>query len=213
MTPVISVIGHSGSGKTTFLEKLIGELKSRDYKIATIKHAQEVTFDDTGRDSWRHIQAGSDTTIVSSPEEIILIKPQKSDADLNEVVRLLGDDYDIIITEGFKQRDAPKIEVHRKETGPLLSDIKNLIAIATDENIETSVKQFPLTHVKEIADYIEEKYIIPNRERLSFYVNNKRVSLSTYPKDIITRVLIAIATSLKGVGNIDSINIFLKKSK
>ena len=211
MTPVVSIIGHSGSGKTTFIEKLITELKSRDYKVATIKHAQEVTFDDTGRDSWRHIQAGSETTIVSSPEKIVLVKPLTSDVNLDEVVRLLGDDYDIIITEGFKQGAAPKIEVHRKETGQLLDDIKNLIAIATDESIKTDVKKFKITDVKGVADLIEEKFIIPNRERLSFYVNNKPVTLSNYPRDIITRILIAIASSLKGVGDINSINISLKK--
>lgn len=210
MTPVVSIIGHSGSGKTTFIEKLISELKSRGYRIATIKHAQEVTYDDTGRDSWRHIRAGSEAAIVSAPEKIVLIKPLAADANLDDVVRLLRDDYDIIITEGFKQSDAPKIEVHRKEKGPPLVDIKKLIAIATDEKIETDIRQFSLDDVNGIASLIEEDIIIPQKERITFYVNHKPVDLSVFPKDIITKVLIAIASSLKGVGKINSINIFLK---
>ena len=39
MTPIISIVGKSESGKTTLIEKLIPELKKRGYRIGTIKHA------------------------------------------------------------------------------------------------------------------------------------------------------------------------------
>ncbi len=69
MLPIVSIIGSSNSGKTTVIEKLIQELKSRGYRVATIKHTpQEVFFDEVGKDSWRHIQAGSEATILSSPD-------------------------------------------------------------------------------------------------------------------------------------------------
>jgi molybdopterin-guanine dinucleotide biosynthesis adapter protein len=38
MIPVVSVVGKSNTGKTTFLVKLITELKNRGYKVAIIKH-------------------------------------------------------------------------------------------------------------------------------------------------------------------------------
>lgn len=38
MIPVISFVGRSNSGKTTYLIKLISELKKRGYKVAVIKH-------------------------------------------------------------------------------------------------------------------------------------------------------------------------------
>ena len=212
MPPIISIIGNSKSGKTTLIEKLVRELKSRGYKIATLKHAQDITFDDTDRDSWRHIQAGSEATAVVSPDKMVLTKPVASDITLDKIVSLFGEEYDIIITEGFKQGNAPKIEVHRRGTGPPLTGIKKLIAIATDEPLETRTRQFDLNDIKSIANLLEEGFILPQRERLSLYVNNTPITLGTFPREFITNVLMAMASSLKGVGRVNYLQVFLKKS-
>ncbi|MFC1864627.1 molybdopterin-guanine dinucleotide biosynthesis protein B [Chloroflexota bacterium] len=212
MPSIVSIVGNSKSGKTTLIEKMIQELKSRGYRVATIKHApQGITFDEPGKDSWRHIQAGSEATVVSSQDKIVLTKPVTSDITLDEVAHLFGEDYDIILTEGFKRDNAPKIEVHRRETGPPLSDIKKLIAIATDEPLETKTRQFTLDDVKGLANLLEEGFIKPSVNRISLYVNNALIPLSTFPKEFITNVLVAMASSLKGVGKVKSLKVFLRK--
>ncbi len=212
MPAIVSIVGHSNSGKTTLVEKLVRELKSRDYRIATVKHTpQEATFDEPGKDSWRHLQAGSDAAVVGSHDRIMLIKPVNSETVLDEIVRLLGEDFDIIIVEGFKQSDTPKIEVHRKETGPPIENLKNLIAIATDEPLETETRQFSIEDTRGLADFIEDDFIKPRGDRLSLYVNDKLVSLSPFPVEIITNLLLGIASSLKGVGKVSSIKALLKK--
>ncbi len=160
MPPIISVVGQSKSGKTTLIEKLIPELKSRGYRIGTIKHsAHRLSFDKPDKDSWRHIQAGSAFTAITSPDQIVLIKPVTEEPDLNDIARLLGEDYDIILAEGFKQSNTPKLEVHRKALGPPLSNIDNLIAIATDEPMETTTRQFSLHDIKSIANFLENSFI------------------------------------------------------
>jgi len=136
MLPIVSIVGKSKSGKTTLIEKLIRELNSRGYRVGTIKHTPEgMSFDEPGKDSWRHIDAGSEATAVSSPDKIVLIQPVAHDITLDEIAHFLGEDYDIILTEGFRQGSAPKIEVHRREVGLPLSNIKKLIAIASDETL------------------------------------------------------------------------------
>lgn len=212
MPSIVSIVGNSKSGKTTLIEKLIGELKSRGYKVATIKHApQEMKFDEPGKDSWRHIQAGSEATVISSRDRIVLIKPVTSEATFDDVVRLLGEEYDIILTDGFKQGDAPKIEVHRRGTGPLLSNIKRLIAIATDEPIETKARKFSLDDIKGLADLLEEGFIKPQKERVSLYVNNVPILLTSFPREFIRNVLVAMASSLKGVEKVKSLEVFLRR--
>ena len=214
MPPIVSIVGKSKSGKTTFIEKLVRELKSRGYRVATIKHTpQGMTFDEPDKDSWRHIQAGSEATAITSPDKIVLIKPVAQELTLDEIVRFLGEDYDIILAEGFKQSDAPKIEVHRREVGPPLSTIKKLIAIVTDEPLETKTRQFSWQDVKGLADLLEEGFIKPQGERLSLYVNNAPILLSTFPKELIANVLMAMASSLKGVGEISSLKVFLTRRK
>lgn len=212
MPPIVSVIGKSKSGKTTLIEKLIKELKSRGYRVATIKHApQGVSFDEPDKDSWRHLQAGSESTIISSPDKVVMIKSVAQEPALDEIARLLGEDYDIILTEGFKQGNAPKIEVHRKEAGPPFKDIKKLIAIVTDEPLETKARQFSPEDVKGLADLLEKGFIEPQRERISLYINNTPIPLTVFPKQIISNVLLASVSSLKGVSKIESLQIFLKR--
>jgi molybdopterin-guanine dinucleotide biosynthesis protein B len=212
MPPIVSVIGKSKSGKTTLIEKLVQELKSRGYRVATIKHIpQGVNFDEPGKDSWRHIQAGSEATAISSPDKIVLVKPVVQDATLDEIARLLGEDYDIILTEGFKQGDAPKIEVHRKDAGPPLEDIKKLIALVTDEPLNTKVRQFSAQEIRDIADLLEKGFIKPQKERVSLCVNNIPITLTEFPRQIISNVVLAMTSCLKGVGEIRNLKIFLKK--
>ena len=96
MPPIVSIVGKSKSGKTTVVEKLIQELRSRGYRVATVKHVpQDLTLDTPEKDSWRHVKAGSEATVISAPDTIILIKPITWQSKLNDLVRILGEDYDI----------------------------------------------------------------------------------------------------------------------
>ena len=212
MPPVVAIVGKSKSGKTTLIEKLISELKSRGYRVATIKHATRgLALDKPGKDSWRHMQAGSEATAIVSSDRIVLIKLVTHSVGLDQIVRFFGEDYDIILAEGFKQSGAPKIEIHRKEVGPPLSSVRKLIAIATDEALETKARQFSLQDIKGLADLLENGFIKPQRERISIYVNNNPISLTAFPKNIITNTLVAMVSSLKGVGNITRLEVFLTK--
>jgi molybdopterin-guanine dinucleotide biosynthesis protein B len=213
MPPIVSIVGKSESGKTTLMEKLLGELKSRGYRVATVKHtAQKLSFDEPGKDSWRHIQAGSQAVLISSPDKMVLIKPTSIKTSLEQIARLIGENYDIILTEGFSQGDAPKIEVHRKQAGPPLASPRKLFAIATDEPLETKARQFSLEDTKGLADLLEKGFIEPQKERVSLYVNNTPIVLSSFPKQIVSNILLALVSSLKGVKKIKSLEFFLKKS-
>ena len=214
MPAIIAFVGHSESGKTTLIEKLIKELKSRGYRVATMKHAgRESSLDEPGKDSWRHIQAGSEATILQTQDKAMLIKPIAQDTQIQEVARLFGEDPDIILADGFKGSDVPKIEVHRLETGPLLTDVRKLIAIATDESLDTKTRQFNLEDVKGIADFLETGFIKPNEERIALYINDTPITLTRFPREIITNVLVGMADSLKGAGKITSLKLFLKKKE
>ena len=213
MPPVISIIGKSNSGKTTLIEKLVKELKSRGYRVATVKHTpQGANFDELGKDSWRHINAGSAATSICSPDKIMFIKPTTGEATLEEVARFIGEDYDIIIAEGFKQGDAPKVAVHRKVIGPPLQNIKKLTAIVTDEPLEARVRQFTPEDTSGLANLIEEGFIKPQQERITLYINQQPIPLTSFPRQIVANLLLAMASSLKGVGKIRSLDISLRRT-
>lgn len=211
MPPVVSIVGRSRVGKTTLIEKLVGELVGRGYRVATIKHAREASFDTPGKDSWRHIKAGSAAAALSTPEQLVLIEPSTGELTVTDIERLFGEDYDLILTEGFKRADAPKIEVRRREVGEPLSGLTRLLAIVTDEKIEIKARQFSLDDVKGLADLLESGFIKPQAGRLSLYVNREPVALTAFPRKIITSILLGLVSSLKGIGIVKSLDISLRR--
>ena len=160
-TPLVCIVGHSGSGKTTYIERLIPELKKRGYRLAVIKHHQhEFDIDVEGKDSWRYFKAGSDAAVISSPDKVALTRKVDHDLTPDELQALVGDGYDLIIIEGFKKSDEPKIEVHRAELGKTLACVpEDLIAVVTDEKLDLSIEQYDLNNVTAIADLIEDRLL------------------------------------------------------
>ena len=163
--PIISVVGKSGVGKTTALEKIIREFKRRGYRLGTVKHdAHGFEVDKPGKDSWRHTQAGSDAVAIAGPNKMALIRQVGQEMPLDEIVPLMGD-VDIILTEGFKRGDKPKIEVSRLARGTgLLCQAEELIAILTDYPIDMPVPQFALEDAQGIVDLVEELFLKHHRE-------------------------------------------------
>jgi len=162
--PIISVVGKSEVGKTTFLEKLIAELKRRGYRVATVKHdVHGFDIDRPGKDSWRLAQAGSDSVVIASPQKLALIKHLDRELTLSEIAVLL-DDVDIILTEGYKRGDAPKIEVSRRERGEeLLCTAEELVAIVSDQPFGLGVPEFGLDDSVGVADLLEARFLSANR--------------------------------------------------
>ncbi|MBC7263499.1 MAG: molybdopterin-guanine dinucleotide biosynthesis protein B [Chloroflexi bacterium] len=160
MKPVVSVVGKSGVGKTAFLEKLIAELKRRGYTVATVKHDRhDFEIDHPGKDTWRHAMAGADVVAISSPQRMAMIRRVRAELSLDEVVGLLPD-VDIVLTEGYKQGDKPKIEVSRREKGrELLCEEGELFALVTDQPFSLNVPQFDLDDAAGVADLLEERFL------------------------------------------------------
>lgn len=162
MPPVVCIVGKSDVGKTTLVGRLVSEFKRRGYRVATIKHSPRgFELDRAKKDSWRHIRAGSDAVVISSPQELALVRPQDHDAPLMEILNLIGDDFDIVLAEGFKKASAPKIEVHRKGSETeLVCPPEELIAVVTDAPLDAAVTQFSPEDISSIADFIEQTVMV-----------------------------------------------------
>ncbi|MDX2500157.1 MAG: molybdopterin-guanine dinucleotide biosynthesis protein B [Deltaproteobacteria bacterium] len=160
MTPIICIAGRSQTGKTTLIEKLIPVLKNRGYRIGTIKHSHHIfEMDKTGKDSWRHKDAGAETVIIASPGKIAMVKSDHG-GTLDSLVNYFSD-MDLVITEGYKGEVKPKIEVVRsaRHQQALLADDANLIAIVTDVDMSAEVPVFGMEDIDQLSDFIEKNFL------------------------------------------------------
>ena len=158
---IITIVGKSNSGKTTLLEKLIACLTGRGYKIGSVKHAHDgFEMDKEGKDSWRHRKAGARATLVITQDKVAIVKDDKT--SYSEKMRSYLSDMDIILAEGFKRQNFPKIEVFRTQSvhkQPLCMEDKNLIAFITNSDYKPDVPVFGLEDINQIADFIESNFL------------------------------------------------------
>lgn len=159
MTPIVSIVGASKSGKTTLLEKVIPELKARGYRVGLVKHdAHGFDIDHEGKDSWRLKRAGADAVVLSSPSRIALIQDVRKDHTLEELRDRFKLEVDLILSEGYKRGPHPKIEVFRQRHCKELvcSAEDNLLAIASDAPLTVGVPCLDINDVKALVDLIEK---------------------------------------------------------
>jgi len=160
MPQIICIVGRSQSGKTTLIEKLIPVLKNKGYRIGTIKHSHHIfDFDKSGKDSWRHKDAGADAVIIASPGKIAMVKNDRQ-GTLESLLDYFSD-LDLVITEGYKGARQPKIEVVRaaRHNDALLREDSHLVAVVTDADLDIKLPVFGLEDIDNLADFIEVTYL------------------------------------------------------
>ena len=155
---VLGIAGYSGSGKTTLIEKLVPVLVREGLHVSLVKHAHhDFDVDHPGKDSWRHRQAGCAQVLVTSARRWALMHELRDEPEpgLAEQLRHLAP-CDLVLVEGYKRDPIPRLEVHRKAGGqPLLfPGDPRVIAIATDEPLETRLPQLPLDDVERIGRFV-----------------------------------------------------------
>jgi molybdopterin-guanine dinucleotide biosynthesis protein B len=163
MPPIIPFVGKSGSGKTTFLEKLIPELVARGLRIAIVKHdVHGFELDRPGKDSYRLRHAGAARVAISSPQQFALIGQVDEELALAELAQRYLGDVDLVLAEGYKRSALRKIEVCRAaRSQELLCAPDELLAVVSDLRFEVPCPQFGLDDVAGVADLLEGYQVAP----------------------------------------------------
>ena len=158
---IFGFAGWSGSGKTTLIEQLIPRFVKRGLRVSLIKHAHH-TFDvdQPGKDSYRHRHAGATEVLVTSSRRWVLMHELRGahEPAFDEQIRHLAP-CDLLLVEGFKHAPIPKLEVWRAATGEglLHPNDPHIIAVASDEKVDTKLPLLDLNDVDGIAQFIVTK--------------------------------------------------------
>ena len=160
VTRMIGLAGWSGAGKTTLLARLIPALVAQGCSVSTLKHAHhDFDIDKPGKDSHTHRLAGAAEVLVASSRRWALIHELRDarQPSLLELLRHLGP-VDLVLIEGFKSGDHPRLEVFRPSVGkPLLQpNDPQIIGVASDAPLCLAVPVLRLDDIDAIAAFVRE---------------------------------------------------------
>ena len=161
MRKVIGIVGWKDVGKTFVVTEIIKLLVQKGYKVGSIKHAHHnFDIDKPNTDSFLHRKAGSQQVIVSSKKRWAKIV-ELNDSKEKTLIELLSDfdSLDIVIIEGFKKENHPKIEIIAKNLTNSNNQIKNVVQTKPDTTpIEshTKINESSIISVKTFIKYTSQ---------------------------------------------------------
>lgn len=161
--PYVSFSAKSGTGKTTYLEKLVACLKGKGLRIALIKHdAHGFELDQPGKDSYRLREAGVDTMILSGPDQTVQISRHTAgEPSLKQLLSSIQG-VDLILIEGYKFGAQPKIQLLRKGYSETpVGNPENTIAYVADfpyDPVPSDLPVFALNDPQDLAEYLVSSF-------------------------------------------------------
>lgn len=167
---VAFIAGRSGTGKTTLIEALVTGLKRYGYRVGTVKHSgHEAAMDREGSDSWRFTKAGADIAVLAARRQLAVLR-NMDQPSLDDALLEVSSGTDIVLVEGFKEMDVPKIEVYRSGYSDGLYSRQDqkpdpyLIAVASDTPLDVDVPLLDLNDPDSVCEFIIER-IVKGRKR------------------------------------------------
>jgi len=158
-----SVCGISGSGKTTTIENIIKELKSRHYRVGSVKeiHFEGFTIDpNPTSNTRRHRGAGAGLVCARGENETDLLYPEK--LPMSAIFSFYEKDYDWLVLEGVDDIPIPTIV-----TAHSIEDLEKKwsnMSFCTSGRISESIKEYngkpainSITNIAKLVDLIELK--------------------------------------------------------
>jgi molybdopterin-guanine dinucleotide biosynthesis adapter protein len=156
---ILLIVGSKKVGKTTLIEKLIPELTSRGYHVATVKHHHSdfpVSVDAAGTDTWRHRQAGAKSVALVTPTDVALFHDTDESLGLDQIIANFSG-TDIVLVEGFHLEPYAKIAImgETDKDWRLRANL-NLIATVGPTMPRSPVPSFEPDNIRPLADHIEK---------------------------------------------------------
>jgi len=157
---VFGFAGWSGAGKTTLIRQVIVRLVGQGLRVSTLKHAHhDFDIDQPGKDSWEHRKAGASEVLVVSDIRWALMHELNGapEPSLRDLLGKLAP-ADLVLVEGFKRSEHPKMEVFRAANGKpaLHPGDPSIIGIAADIAFpDAGIPVLPLDDIAAIAEFAQ----------------------------------------------------------
>lgn len=169
--PLLAVVGKKHAGKTTLVVRLTQELTRRGHRVMTLKHGSHTfNLDPAATDTFRHYHEGNaERVAMAAPDKFALVMRWEQELSPQEIATRYLSEADLVICEGYKASDLPKVEIFRQgaHEAPLwessLPNAGSWRALVTD----APVSAFAGTHfdlaapawLDALTDWVEREFL------------------------------------------------------
>jgi molybdopterin-guanine dinucleotide biosynthesis protein B len=154
-------VGPSNSGKTELICALLKWFATQKLKVAILKHSHKQHLGDEGKDTWRYRQAGGQLVALAAPGLLQINRAFPGEPSLAAVLSALAPEVDLILVEGYKTSDLPKIGVVGPEVHPALPDYPHVVAWISRLPLATALPVFSPGQFEEIGRFIQTQLGCP----------------------------------------------------
>jgi molybdopterin-guanine dinucleotide biosynthesis protein B len=204
MPLIISIVGYSNSGKTRLLEKMIPILKAKGYSVGVIKKTrEEFLLDQPGKDTHKFGQAGADGVVLSGSGHIAFFgKMDESEISvLDQIEQSFFSERDIVLTEGFKKENKPKIVVLTKgKEEKLFQEISgSVVATVGQKPARADLPHFKPEDPEGLVRMLEDRFLTDRKKApIRVILDGKNIPMNHFVQDIITNGIMGMLSPLKG---------------
>lgn len=146
--------GSSNSGKTELICRLLEWFTAQGLRVAVLKHSHHQQIGDDGKDTWRYRQAGSRLVALAAPGLLQITRSSAEEPPLDAILAELAPGADLILVEGYKTRDLPKMGLAPPDAASPLPDYPGLLAWVSARPLPTGLPVFNPLQVAEIGRFI-----------------------------------------------------------
>jgi molybdopterin-guanine dinucleotide biosynthesis adapter protein len=204
MPLIISIVGFSNSGKTRLIEKIIPILNSKGYTVGVIKHAGHgFSSDRPEKDSYKFQEAGAEGVVLIGSGKIGYFgKGDESDPLLlDRLEQTFFFDRDVVLTEGFKKSDKPKIVVLTEgQEEQLLKEIDgNIVATIGEKPARSDGAHFSPDDSEGLVKLLEDRFLKDRKKPpIRVILDGKNIPMNHFVQEIIRSGILGLLSPLKG---------------
>ena len=157
MARLFGIAGRSGQGKTTLIEALLAHFRAEGRVVNVIKHCHHtLDLEPPHKDSARFRASGAGEVLIVSPTSWAILH-DGAEPPFDTLLARLGK-ADLTLVEGYSSVQLPCLEVVRVRgkgnDEPLFTHDSRIVAIASNEPVDTTLPVFALDDVPRIAAFI-----------------------------------------------------------
>lgn len=153
-----SLIGECRE-KSELVRRLVVELTGRGLRVSTIKRVSDkVDLERAGSGTWKQREAGAEEVMVASASRFALMREMPKGTDEPDLGRLLARmaPVDIVLLDGFRRSDYPKVEVIQAGQAQALyaPNDPRVLAVTSDLPVTAPVPCVPLSDIAALGDLV-----------------------------------------------------------